>query len=84
MVCNPFPRSPVATKIKQNMPFASSKEALWRALFDIGAEIPGTEYSEVAYESRTLLVLIYSYILSRLVVSELTTWTASFGQSKRR
>jgi hypothetical protein len=77
-------RSPEVAKIKQKMLFASSKEALRRALVGIEAEIQGTEYFEVAYESGILLVLIYSYILSHQVVSELTIWTVSFGQSKQR
>ncbi|KAH9936568.1 uncharacterized protein B0H18DRAFT_974452 [Fomitopsis serialis] len=44
-------RSPDDSKIKQKMLFASSKDALRRSLVGIAAEIQGTDYSEVAYES---------------------------------
>ena len=43
--------APDTAKIKQKMVFASSKDALRRALVGIAVEIQGTEYSEVAYES---------------------------------
>ena len=43
--------APDTAKIKQKMLFASSKDALRRALVGIAVEIQGTEYSEVAYES---------------------------------
>ena len=33
------------------MLFASSREALKRALTGVGVEVQGTDYSEVAYES---------------------------------
>ncbi|MEU8851964.1 actin depolymerization factor/cofilin-like domain-containing protein [Streptomyces sp. NPDC048564] len=43
--------APETARIKQKMAFASSKDALRRALVGIAIEIQGTEYSEVAYES---------------------------------
>ncbi|KAI1794953.1 recombinant Actophorin [Ganoderma leucocontextum] len=43
--------SPDDSKVKQKMLFASSKEALRRSLVGIAAEIQGTDFSEVAYES---------------------------------
>lgn len=46
-------RSPDDAKIKSKMLYASSREALRRALVGIAAEIQGTEFSEVAYESGT-------------------------------
>ncbi|TFY52093.1 hypothetical protein EVJ58_g10203 [Rhodofomes roseus] len=46
-----FSWSPDDSKIKKKMLFASSKDALRRALVGIAAEIQGTDYSEVAYES---------------------------------
>ncbi|KAF8157885.1 hypothetical protein B0H34DRAFT_433270 [Crassisporium funariophilum] len=42
--------SPDNAKIKQKMVFASSREALKRALTGVAIEIQGTDYSEVAYE----------------------------------
>jgi len=47
-------RAPDDAKIKQKMVFASSRDALRRALVGISVEIQGTDYSEVAYESGTL------------------------------
>ena len=47
----PITRSPDDAKIKAKMLFASSKDALRRSLVGIAAEIQGTDYSEVAYES---------------------------------
>ena len=46
-------RSPDDSKVKQKMLFASSKDALRRSLVGIAAEIQGTDFSEVAYESGT-------------------------------
>ncbi|KZT09243.1 actin depolymerizing factor, partial [Laetiporus sulphureus 93-53] len=46
-----FSWSPDDSKIKQKMLFASSKDALRRSLVGVAAEIQGTDYSEVAYES---------------------------------
>ncbi|KAK7028109.1 cofilin [Paramarasmius palmivorus] len=46
-----FSWSPDDAKIKQKMVFASSKDALRRALVGIAVEIQGTDSSEVAYES---------------------------------
>ncbi|ETW81624.1 hypothetical protein HETIRDRAFT_383987 [Heterobasidion irregulare TC 32-1] len=43
--------SPDDAKVKQKMLFASSKDALRRALVGIAAEIQGTDFSEVAHES---------------------------------
>ncbi|KAI9058115.1 recombinant Actophorin [Trametes sanguinea] len=43
--------SPDDSKVKQKMLFASSKDALRRALVGIAAEIQGTDYSEVAHEN---------------------------------
>lgn len=43
-------RSPDDAKIKQKMLYASSKDALRRALVGIAVEIQGTEYDEVAWE----------------------------------
>lgn len=45
------PRSPDESKIKQKMVFASSKDALRRALVGISAEIQGTDFSEVDHQS---------------------------------
>ena len=44
-------RSPDDSKIKQKMVFASSKDALRRALVGISSEIQGTDASEVDYQS---------------------------------
>ncbi|EIM86005.1 uncharacterized protein STEHIDRAFT_122014 [Stereum hirsutum FP-91666 SS1] len=43
--------SPDDSKVKQKMLFASSKDALRRALVGIAAEIQATDFSEVAHES---------------------------------
>ncbi|MFE7592494.1 actin-binding ADF family protein [Kitasatospora sp. NPDC057512] len=43
--------APETARIKQKMLFASSKDALRKALVGIAVEIQATEYSEVAYES---------------------------------
>jgi len=43
--------SPDDAKIKQKMLFASSRDALRRALVGVAVEIQGTDYSEVAFES---------------------------------
>ncbi|KAG8987022.1 cofilin [Tulasnella sp. JGI-2019a] len=43
--------SPDDAKIKQKMLFASSRDALRRSLVGIAAEVQGTDYSEVAWES---------------------------------
>lgn len=44
-------RSPDDAKIKQKMLYASSKDALRKALVGISTEIQGTDFSEVAYET---------------------------------
>jgi hypothetical protein len=44
-------RSPDGAKIKDKMVTASSRDALRRSLTGIAAEIQGTEYSEVAYDT---------------------------------
>ncbi|KAK7469066.1 cofilin [Stygiomarasmius scandens] len=46
-----FMWSPDKAKIKQKMLFASSKDALRRALVGIAVEVQGTDIDEVAYES---------------------------------
>ncbi|KAI0763581.1 recombinant Actophorin [Trametes elegans] len=46
-----FSWSPDDSKVKQKMLFASSKDALRRALVGIASEIQGTDYGEVAHES---------------------------------
>ncbi|KAI9226912.1 MAG: hypothetical protein DHS80DRAFT_18025 [Piptocephalis tieghemiana] len=43
--------SPDTARIKEKMVFAASKDALRRKLVGIAAEIQGTDYSEVAYET---------------------------------
>ncbi|KAG8772420.1 cofilin [Ceratobasidium sp. 428] len=43
--------SPDNAKIKQKMVYASSKDAIRKALVGIAAEIQGTESDEVAYET---------------------------------
>ncbi|KAG0139806.1 hypothetical protein CROQUDRAFT_84823 [Cronartium quercuum f. sp. fusiforme G11] len=43
--------SPDNAKIKNKMLYASSKDALRRALVGIAVEVQGTDYSEVSYES---------------------------------
>ncbi|KAJ7818504.1 actin depolymerizing factor [Mycena olivaceomarginata] len=43
--------APDDAKIKAKMVFASSKDALRRALVGIAVEIQGTDFSEVAYEA---------------------------------
>ncbi|KAF8606871.1 hypothetical protein BDV93DRAFT_468486 [Ceratobasidium sp. AG-I] len=43
--------SPDDAKIKQKMVYASSKDVLRRALVGIAAEIQGTEFDEVAWET---------------------------------
>lgn len=52
-------RSPDDAKVKQKMLFASSKDALRRALVGLAVEIQGSDYSEVAYESCTSFSLAY-------------------------
>lgn len=44
-------RAPDNAKIKQKMLFASSKDALRKALVGIAVEIQGTDASEVSYET---------------------------------
>ena len=44
-------RSPDSAKIKQKMVFASSRDALKRALTGVAIEIQGTDHSEVAHEA---------------------------------
>lgn len=51
---NPSHRAPDNAKIKQKMVYASSKDALRRALVGIGSDIQGTDLSEVAYDSGEL------------------------------
>jgi len=46
-----FSWSPDSAKIKNKMLFASSKDALRRALVGIALEIQATDHSEAAYES---------------------------------
>lgn len=43
-------RSPDEARIKDKMIYASSKDALRRALVGIASEIQGTDFSEVAYD----------------------------------
>ena len=52
---HPRIRSPDEAKIKEKMVYASSRDALKRALVGIAVEIQGTEFSEVAYESGVYL-----------------------------
>jgi len=49
-------RSPDDAKIKQKMLFASSRDALRRALVGIHAEVQGTDPSEVAFEAGKSLI----------------------------
>ncbi|WFD43228.1 cofilin [Malassezia psittaci] len=44
-------RSPDESKVKQKMLYASSKDALRKALVGIAAEIQGTDLSEVSYDA---------------------------------
>ena len=44
-------RSPDDSKVKQKMLYASSKDALRKALVGIATEIQGTDMSEVSYET---------------------------------
>lgn len=44
-------RAPDTSKVKQKMLYASSKDAIRKKLVGIGAEIQGTDMSEVAYET---------------------------------
>ncbi|KAF3931800.1 Cofilin [Dactylella cylindrospora] len=46
-----FSWSPDDAPIRSKMVFASSKDAIRRALAGIGVEIQGTDFSEVAYET---------------------------------
>jgi cofilin len=46
-----FTWSPDESKVKQKMLYASSKEALRKALVGIATEIQGTDLSEVSYEA---------------------------------
>lgn len=55
---HPWIRSPDDAKIKEKMLYASSRDALRRALVGVAIEIQGTEYSEVAYESGVYLSLL--------------------------
>jgi len=50
-VANPRRWSPDNAPIKSKMVYASSKEAMRRSFNGVGAEIQGTDYSEVSYES---------------------------------
>jgi cofilin len=43
--------SPDTAPIKSKMVYASSKESIKRSFNGIGAEIQGTDYAEVSYES---------------------------------
>ena len=63
-------RSPDDAKIKQKMLFASSKDALRRALVGIAAEIQATDFSEVAEEVGACS-LVLGLALSRLVLISL-------------
>lgn len=52
--CSPMSntgRSPDDSKVKQKMLYASSKDALRKALVGIATEIQGTDFSEVSYET---------------------------------
>lgn len=51
MLTTLWSRSPDDAKIKNKMLYASSKDALRRALVGIAIEIQGTDASEVAYEA---------------------------------
>lgn len=44
-------RSPDDSKVKQKMLYASSKEAIRKALVGISTEIQGTDLSEVSYDT---------------------------------
>jgi len=46
-----FAWSPEEAKVKDKMLFASSKDSLRKSLVGIGAEVQGTDFSEVAYET---------------------------------
>lgn len=48
-------RSPDEAKIKTKMLYASSKDALRRALVGIASEIQGTDHSEIAYTEGAFL-----------------------------
>lgn len=54
-------RSPDGAKIKQKMLFASSKDALRRALVGVAVEIQGSESSEVSMETGQ-----YTFLLRRM------------------
>lgn len=53
-------RSPDEAKIKTKMVYASSKDALRRALVGIASEIQGTDHSEIAYTEGAFLSLLLS------------------------
>ena len=44
-------RAPDTSKVKQKMLYASSKDAIRKKLVGIGAEIQGTDLSEVSYDA---------------------------------
>lgn len=44
-------RSPDSAKIKPKMLYASSKDGLRKSLTGVGAEIQGTDYDEVAFDT---------------------------------
>lgn len=46
-----YSRAPDTSKVKQKMLYASSKDAIRKKLVGIGAEIQGTDLSEVSYEA---------------------------------
>ncbi|KAM9888919.1 hypothetical protein OXX79_012524 [Metschnikowia pulcherrima] len=46
----PLPTSPYTAPARSKMAFASSKDALRRALNGIAADIQGTDFFEVAYD----------------------------------
>lgn len=53
-------RSPDEAKIKTKMLYASSKDALRRALVGVAIEIQGTDHSEIAYEASESRYLLSS------------------------
>lgn len=48
-----FSWSPDESKIKQKMVYASSKDAIRKALVGVATDIQGTDFSEVSYETGT-------------------------------
>jgi hypothetical protein len=57
------------------MVYASSKDALRRTLVGVGADIQGTDLSEIAYESGASDLPAYGLLLAYICLYPLQFWT---------